>query len=51
MLITNSDYEYTNRMMSYAYNPFLPPGMKWRDLFDMVRVNFPPTADSRLACL
>lgn len=37
MLITNSDYEYTNKMMSYAYNPFLPPGMKWRDLFDMVR--------------
>lgn len=38
MLITNSDYEYTNKMMSYAYNPFLPPGMKWRDLFDMVIV-------------
>jgi hypothetical protein len=36
LLITNSDYEYTERMMTYAYDRFLPEGMKWRDLFDMV---------------
>jgi hypothetical protein len=23
-------------MMSFAYDRFLPGGMKWRDLFDMV---------------
>ncbi|PNW73801.1 hypothetical protein CHLRE_13g573150v5 [Chlamydomonas reinhardtii] len=38
LLITNSDYEYTNKMMSFAYDPFLPSGMRWRDLFDMVIV-------------
>ena len=37
LLITNSDYEYTDQMMSYAYNRFLPEGSTWRDLFDMVR--------------
>ena len=37
LLITNSDYQYTERMMSYAYDRFLPEGMKWRDLFDTVR--------------
>ena len=36
MLITNSDYLYTNKMMSFAYNRFMPPGKTWRDLFDMV---------------
>ncbi|EFJ49794.1 hypothetical protein VOLCADRAFT_80573 [Volvox carteri f. nagariensis] len=25
-------------MMSFAYDPFLPAGMRWRDLFDMVIV-------------
>ncbi|KAF8069710.1 DTX44 [Scenedesmus sp. PABB004] len=38
LLITNSDYEYTSRMMAFAYDPFLPPGTTWRDLFDMVIV-------------
>ncbi|KAL3133373.1 hypothetical protein ABBQ38_007244 [Trebouxia sp. C0009 RCD-2024] len=38
MLITNSDYHYTNKMMSYAYNQFLPRGSTWRDLFNMVIV-------------
>lgn len=38
MLITNSDYHYTNKMMSFAYNRFMPPGSTWRDLFDMVIV-------------
>lgn len=36
LLITNSDYEYTARMMSFAYDRFLPEGMSWRDMFDMV---------------
>lgn len=36
MLITNSDYHYTNRMMSFAYNQFMPRGSTWRDLFNMV---------------
>ncbi|PRW58251.1 5 -nucleotidase domain-containing 4 isoform X1 isoform A [Chlorella sorokiniana] len=39
LLITNSDYHYTHRMMSYAYDCFLPEGQTWRDLFDMVIVN------------
>eukprot|EP00899_Mesostigma_viride_P028373 jgi/Mesvir1/8720/Mv02649-RA.2 len=39
LLITNSDYSYTKTMMDYAYNPFLPAGMVWRDLFDMVIVS------------
>eukprot|EP00879_Flechtneria_rotunda_P021250 GHRR01022387.1.p1 GENE.GHRR01022387.1~~GHRR01022387.1.p1 ORF type:complete len:407 (+),score=114.76 GHRR01022387.1:166-1386(+) len=36
LLITNSDYEYSATMMSYAYDRFLPAGVTWRDLFDMV---------------
>eukprot|EP00798_Chlamydomonas_sp_ICE-L_P019954 gene19954-26662_t len=37
LLITNSDYEYTDRMMSYAHNRYMPEGSTWRDLFDMVK--------------
>ena len=38
LLITNSDYEYTNCMMKFAYDRYLAAeGMQWRDLFDMVR--------------
>lgn len=37
LLITNSDYLYTNRMMQYAFDKYLPDGMGWRSLFDMVR--------------
>lgn len=37
LLVGRSDYEYTNQMMSFAYDRFLPRGMGWRDLFDMVR--------------
>ncbi len=36
LLITNSEWEYTRFMMAYAYDPFLPSGMQWRDLFDLV---------------
>ncbi|KIZ07124.1 hypothetical protein MNEG_0828 [Monoraphidium neglectum] len=38
LLITNSDYQYTSTLMAYAYDRFLPDGMTWRDLFDMVIV-------------
>ncbi|KAK9835024.1 hypothetical protein WJX81_005119 [Elliptochloris bilobata] len=38
LLITNSDYQCTDAMMSYCYDRFLPQGMRWRDLFDMVVV-------------
>lgn len=27
---------YTSTLMGYAYDRFLPDGMTWRDLFDMV---------------
>lgn len=37
LLITNSDYHYTNKMMQHAFNRFLPNDMGWRDLFEMVR--------------
>ncbi|KAJ3694058.1 hypothetical protein LUZ60_009538 [Juncus effusus] len=39
LLITNSDYHYTNKMMHHAFNKFLPNDMAWRDLFDMVIVS------------
>ena len=38
LLITNSDYQYTDVMMSHCYDRFLPQGMRWRDLFDMARL-------------
>ena len=37
LLITNSDYLYTNKMMQYAFDKYLPNGMGWRSIFDMVR--------------
>jgi HAD superfamily 5'-nucleotidase-like hydrolase len=39
VLITNSDWSYTSPMMSYICNEFLPEGMTWRDLFDVVIVS------------
>jgi HAD superfamily 5'-nucleotidase-like hydrolase len=36
LLITNSEWEYTQRMMAYAFDPHLPEGIGWRDLFDTV---------------
>jgi len=38
MLITNSDWDYTRRLMERAFDPSLPQGMTWRDLFDLVIV-------------
>ncbi|KAM1191495.1 hypothetical protein ACFX2I_011959 [Malus domestica] len=39
LLITNSDYHYTNKMMQHSFNRFLPNEMGWRDLFDIVIVS------------
>jgi HAD superfamily 5'-nucleotidase-like hydrolase len=39
VLITNSDWMYTRAMMSYAFDPHLPKGKSWRDLFELVVVD------------
>lgn len=39
LLITNSDLEYTQAMMAYAFDQYLPDEMTWRDLFEMVIVS------------
>jgi len=38
LLITNSDWAYTHRIMEYAFDPHLPDGT-WRDLFEAVVVS------------
>ena len=50
LLITNSDYEYTDRMMSFAYDRYMPEGKRWRDLFDMVQPS-PHTQANQLGSL
>ncbi|NNF57184.1 MAG: HAD-IG family 5'-nucleotidase [Rhodothermaceae bacterium] len=35
LLITNSEWEYAAPMLAYAFDPFLPGDMTWRDLFDL----------------
>ncbi len=39
LLITNSEWSYTRAMMAYAYDRYLPDGMTWRDLFELVVVS------------
>ncbi len=39
LLVTNSDWDYTSKIMGYAVEPHCPPGMGWRDLFDIVIVS------------
>jgi 5'-nucleotidase len=39
VLITNSEWLYTRAMMSYAFDPHLPKGKTWRDLFELVVVD------------
>ena len=39
VLITNSEWSFTRRMMAYAFDPFLPAGMTWRQMFDLVIVS------------
>lgn len=38
MLVTNSEWGYTQAMMSYGFDRFLPKAMTWRQLFDVVIV-------------
>jgi hypothetical protein len=38
MLISNSDWPYARAIMTYAYDRFLPEGMVWQDLFELVIV-------------
>ncbi len=35
LLITNSEWSYAVPMLTYAFDPYLPDGMTWRDLFDI----------------
>src|SRR5690606_10439173 len=39
LLITNSEWSYTVPMMHAAFDPYLPKGMTWRELFDVVIVS------------
>jgi 5'-nucleotidase len=38
LLITNSEWSYTRELMAYCFDRFLPNGMTWRDLFDVMIV-------------
>lgn len=38
VVITNSEWHYTQAMMSYSFDRFLPEGWTWRTLFDLVIV-------------
>lgn len=38
LLITNSEWSFTAKMMAHAYDRHLPEGMTWRQLFDLVIV-------------
>lgn len=39
ILITNSEWEYTRAMMTYAFDKFLPGDMTWRDIFEVAVVS------------
>jgi HAD superfamily 5'-nucleotidase-like hydrolase len=39
LLITNSEWSYTRSMMAHAFDSYLPDGMTWRQLFDVVIVS------------
>lgn len=38
LLITNSEWPYARALMRHAFDRFLPGGMTWRDLFELVIV-------------
>ena len=38
LLITNSEWSYSNALMAHAFDRYLPKGMRWRELFDLVIV-------------
>ncbi len=35
ILVTNSEWSYAAPILSFAFDPYLPDGMTWRDLFDV----------------
>ncbi len=39
LLITNSEWAYTTTMMTHVFDRYLPEGMTWRDVFDIVIVS------------
>lgn len=39
LLITNSEWTYSSAIMTACFDPFLPEGMTWRDLFDLSIIN------------
>jgi HAD superfamily 5'-nucleotidase-like hydrolase len=39
LLITNSEWSFTSKMMTHAFDRHLPEGMTWRQLFDVVIVS------------
>lgn len=39
MMVTNSEWHYSNAMMTFAFDRFLPTGMHWRDLFAVIVVS------------
>lgn len=39
LLITNSDWTYTRAMMAFAFDPHLPKGRSWRELFELIVVD------------
>ncbi|MFH1809673.1 MAG: HAD-IG family 5'-nucleotidase [Pseudomonadota bacterium] len=39
LLVTNSDFAYTQRMMRHTFEPLLPAGSSWRELFDLIIVS------------
>ncbi len=36
MLISNAEWPYSRDVMSWAFDPFLPGKMTWRDLFELI---------------
>ncbi|MCP4898459.1 MAG: HAD-IG family 5'-nucleotidase [bacterium] len=36
MLISNAEWSYVREIMAYAFDSFLPKGLTWRDLFELV---------------
>jgi HAD superfamily 5'-nucleotidase-like hydrolase len=38
LLITNSEWTYTRDLMAFCFDPFLPAGTTWRDLFELTIV-------------
>jgi len=39
MLITNADWEFADKMMQLAFDPYLPGEMTWRELFPTIIVS------------